>query len=98
MEEKEDRIELSRQWRIFQLYSLQISLGCLSAFIILSLESVKEVFVLADITSFYALFFAGIVIIGIIAFICSGGIGLFRLLNAKRLIKLLEKEDTDGGV
>ena len=96
MEEKEDRIQLSRQWRSFQLYALQIALGCLSAFLILSLESVKNVFIQANITSFYALFFAGIVIIGVIAFVFSGGVGLFRLLNIKRLVKLLEKEESDG--
>lgn len=95
MGKESDRVQLSRQWRLFQLYSLQISLGCLSAFVILSLDSVKQVFIDADITAFYALFFAGIVIVGVIAFIFSGGIGLFRLLNAKRLITLLEKEDKD---
>ena len=93
MEKESDRVQLSKQWRLFQLYSLQISLGCLSAFVILSLESVKQVFIAADIIAFYALFFAGIVVIGVIAFIFSGGIGLFRLLNAKRLIRLLEKEE-----
>ena len=93
MEKESDRVQLSKQWRLFQLYSLQISLGCLSAFVILSLESVKQGFIAADRIAFYALFFAGIVVIGVIAFIFSGGIGLFRLLNAKRLIRLLEKEE-----
>lgn len=96
MEEINDRIQLSRNWRVFQLYSLQIALGCLSAFTILNLNAVEKVFVKADIITFYAYFLVGVIVLGIIAFICSGGIGLFRLLNAKRLIKLLEKED--GGI
>lgn len=97
MEEKEDQIKLSRRFRVFQLYSVQIAFGCITAFYVLSLESVKNVFILADAISLYAIFFAWIIIIGVIACVFSGGIGLLRLINYKKFLRLM-KEDNDDNV
>ena len=98
MEEKEDQVKLSKRFRVFQLYSVQIAFGCITAFYVLSLETVKNVFILADAISLYAIFFAWIIIIGVVACVFSGGIGLLRLINYRKFIRLIEKEDSDDRV
>ena len=95
MEEKEEKVQLSRKWKLFQLYSLQIALGCLSGFIVLNLSQVEGIFIKIDLVVLYAYFIATIIFIGTLAFICSGGIGLFRLINAKKLLQIIEKEEDD---
>lgn len=95
MEEKKEKVQLSRRWKLFQLYSLQIALGCLSGFIILNLSQVEKIFTRIDLIALYAYFMAIIIFVGTLAFICSGGIGLFRLINAKKLLQIIEKEEDD---
>lgn len=97
MEKADNQVKLSRGFRLFQLYALQIAMGCITAFWILSLEDVKEIFVKADWVGYYSVFFAVVVVIGVVACIFSGGIGLFHLLDAKRLLKVLEKEEQKNG-
>lgn len=95
MEKKEEGVRLSRKWKLFQLYSLQIALGCLSGFIVLNLSQVEKVFIRIDLVVLYAYFVAIIIFVGTLAFICSGGIGLFRLINAKKLLHMIEKEENE---
>lgn len=94
MEERNDQVRLSRGFRLFQLYSMHTAGGCGTGFFVLSLEKVKSAFVLADLVTLYALFLVGVITIGVLACIASGGIGLLRLINAKRLLKLYEKEES----
>ena len=98
MSQSEERVQLSRRWKLFQLYSLQIALGCLSGLILLNFSYVEGVFKKIHLEALYAYFLASVIIIGVFAFMCSGGIGLFRLINAKRLLRIIEKEDNNDGV
>lgn len=92
-EEENAQAGLSLKWKTFQLYSIQFACGSLSSYWILSLEAVEKVFIKAHLEGFYAMFFVVIIVIGIISTFCSGGIGLLRLINAKRVMQLIEKED-----
>lgn len=87
---------LSAKWKTFQLYSVQFACGSLSSYWILSLEAVEKVFVRAGLEAFYAMFFVVIIVIGIVSVFCSGGIGLLRLINAKRVLQMIEKEDKEN--
>lgn len=98
MNQSEERVQLSRKWKLFQLYSLQIALGCLSGLILLNFSYVENVFTKIHLQALYAYFLASVIVIGVLAFMCSGGIGLFRLINAKRILRLIEKEDNSDGV
>jgi len=90
-----ERVQLSRWWKLFQLYSFQIAAGCLSAGYLMSLEWIKDIFVKADLVDFFAMMYAVIAVFGIIATLFSGGIGLFRLINGKRVLRLFEKGEED---
>lgn len=90
-----DEVRLSRKFRLFQLYSVQVVLGSWSAFGMLSTDTVKEVFILRDAVQLYATLLIGVVIVGTVACVCSGGVGLLRLVNGKRLLKVLEKDDIE---
>lgn len=98
MSNTEERVQLSRKWKLFQLYSLQIALGCLSGLVLLNFSYVEGIFKRIQMEALYAYFMAAVIVIGVLAFMCSGGIGLFRLINAKKLLKIIEKEDGSDGV
>jgi len=87
-----EQLGLSDKWKRFQLYSVQFACGSLSAYWILSLEVIEKAFVRAHLETFYALFFVAIIIVGILSIFCSGGIGLLRLINAKRVLQIIERE------
>ena len=89
---QKERVQLSYKWKLFQIYAVQIACGSLSAFWLLSLEVVEKAFIRAELQGFYAMFFVVIIVIGIIAIFFSGGIGLLRLINAKRVMQMIEKE------
>lgn len=86
---------LSVKWKTFQLYSVQFACGSLSAYWIWSLEPVEKVFIRLQWETFYNIFFAAIIITGVLSIFCSGGIGLLRLINAKRVLQMIEKNGTD---
>lgn len=92
---QKEQAGLSSKWKTFQLYSIQFACGSLSSYWILSLEAVEKVFIKAGLEGFYAMFFVVIIVIGIVSVFCSGGIGLLRLINAKRVLQMIEKENQD---
>lgn len=96
MEEINDRVQLSKKWRVFQEYSLNGAYGCVYALIILYNSIAEKIFMKAGLMTFYYYFVVGVIVLGVILIIFSGGTGAFRLLNIKRLIKLLEKEENGG--
>lgn len=98
MDQTQEKVQLSRKWKLFQLYALQIALGSLSGLILLNFSYVENVFVRIKMHALYTYFLAFVIIVGVLSFMCSGGIGLFRLINAKRLLKLMEKEDNQNGI
>lgn len=88
---------ISEKWKRFQLYSVQIAAGSLSAYLVLSLEAVEKLFARlgqAGVT-FHVMFLVFWVVVGVLAIFCSGGIGLIRLINAKRVLQMIEKEGKD---
>jgi len=89
---QKEQLGLSTKWKKFQLYSVQFACGSLSAYWILSLSVVEKAFTRAHLETFYALSLVAIIMIGIISIFCSGGIGLLRLINAKRVLQVIEKE------
>jgi len=90
-----EQLGLSGKWKKFQLYSVQFACGSLSVYWIWSLQAVEKVFIKAKLEDFYNLAFAGIIIVGCLSIFCSGGIGLLRLINAKRVLQIIEKEKDD---
>lgn len=87
---------LSEKYKRFQLYSVQIAMGALSSFLILSTDKVEKVFTKAHLEGFYAMFFVVIIVIGIVAVFFSGGVGLLRLINAKRVLQMIEQDQKKG--
>lgn len=94
---QKEQLGISEKWKRFQLYSVQIACGSLSAYLVLSLEAVERIFArlgAAGVT-FHVLFLVFWIVIGVLAIFCSGGIGLIRLINAKRVLQMIEKESKD---
>lgn len=90
-----EQLDLSVKWKKFQLYSVQFACGALSSYWILSLEVVEKAFTKASLSTFHALFLVGVIIVGVLSIFCSGGIGLLRLINAKRVLQMIDKEKED---
>lgn len=86
---------LSSAWKKFQLYSVQFACGSLSVYWIWSMEIIEKAFMKAKLEEFYHLSFVVIIMVGCISIFCSGGIGLLRLINAKRVLQMIEKEKDD---
>lgn len=93
---QKEQLGLSVKWKKFQLYSVQIACGSLSSYWIWSLEVVEKAFTKVHGETFHALFLVGIIIVGVLSIFCSGGIGLLRLINAKRVLQMIDKEKEDG--
>lgn len=88
-----EQIGLSRTWKTVQIYSLHFAAGSISVILIWSRKMVEDVFIKAHLETFYNLFFAFFIVLGTVFVFFSGGIGLVRLINAKRILQLMEKED-----
>lgn len=86
---------ISEKWKRFQLYSVQFAAGSLSAYLVLSLEAVEKIFTKAGLATFHVIFLVFWIVVGVFAIFCSGGIGLIRLINAKRVLQMIEKEKSD---
>lgn len=93
---QKEQLGLSVKWKKFQLYSVQIACGSLSSYWIWSLDMVEKAFIKAHLPTFHALFMVGIIVVGVLSIFCSGGIGLLRLINAKRVLQMIDKEDKNG--
>jgi len=94
-ERQKKQIGLSSRWKNIQVYSFQFAMGSLSAYIIWVIPAIEKVFTKIHWDTFYQLSLVGIIIVGTISVFFSGGIGLFRLINAKRILQIIEQGGKD---